>query len=116
MEEEKKLSKKNPKNLEWMKTELQEMRGGFAIKAQLLKKKLKTFELNMMNQYMDLQEKLEFQIQKFQGDHETQEGFYVAENDQSSIQRFDRLKDLFVRWNDDSRKIFFKLHKLEVSV
>lgn len=101
-------------NLDWMNTELQEMKGGFIIKAQLLKKKLKDFESSMLFQYSSLQQKLLSGIEEFQVKNQSATGFYVDENNSDSINQFEKLKDLFVRWNDDSRKIFSKIHKLQV--
>ena len=85
------------------------------IKESFLDKKLIHFQKQIKKQYNELSEPINKLIKEFTKDNTLKDGFFVSSEDKNSISKFNKIKDLFIRWNDKTRRIFGKLHKLETT-
>lgn len=94
--------------------ELKQMRFQISSKETLLQTKLKIFQKNILDQFRDFCQPITEMMDQFIQENTLKEGFHISPGDQIKTNRFEHIKDQFVRWNDNTRRLFGKLHKLEV--
>jgi mRNA-degrading endonuclease RelE of RelBE toxin-antitoxin system len=101
--------------MEYIKKELNQMKYQLLTKETLLQNKLKIFTKQMLKQYKDLCDPISEMISAFIKENTSEVGFSINMEEKSKINRFEYIKDQFVRWNDRTRRLMGKLHKLEIT-
>lgn len=97
-----------------IENELNQMKFQISSKVNLLQTKLKIFQKKILNQYSDFCQPINEMVDQFVQENTLKGGFAISPEDKTKIDRFEYIKDQFVRWNDNTRRLFSKLHKLEV--
>ena len=101
--------------MDYIKKELNQMSIQLTTKETLLQNKLKIFSKQMLKQYKDLCTPISQMISDFIKENSTESGFLITSHEKTKINRFEYIKDQFVRWNDRTRRLMGKLHKLEIT-